>query len=165
MTQRFRIRAARPTDIGTIMRLIRGLADYERMLDEVTITEAELREALFGRIPRLHAILADVDGDTVGVAVYYYTFNTFKARRNIFLEDLFVEPPHRGGGLGLALMRHLARLAVAENCLRIEWRVLNWNQPAIDFYRRLGAKPSRHWETLLLRSDKLLSLAEGNPDG
>jgi GNAT superfamily N-acetyltransferase len=159
------IRPARLADVPAIMRLIRGLADYERMLDEVTITEAELRDALFADVPRLHGILAEAGGDSVGVALYYYTFNTFKARRSIFLEDLFVEPLHRGSGLGLALMRHLARLAVAENCLRIEWRVLNWNQPAIDFYRRLGAKPGRHWQMLLLRSEKFRSLAEGNLDG
>lgn len=147
------------------MRMIRGLADYERLLHEVTITGPELREALFGRVPRIHAVLAEVGGDAVGVAVFYYTFNTFKARPNIFLEDLFVEPVHRGSGLGLALMRYLARLAVGGRCGRIEWRVLNWNQPSIDFYRRLGAQPTRHWQTLLLRDEALDALAEGVSDG
>ncbi|MGD0103790.1 MAG: GNAT family N-acetyltransferase [Rhodopila sp.] len=159
------IRPARPVDIPAILRLIRGLADYERMLHEVTITESELREALFGATPRITAVLAEARGATIGLALFYYTFNTFKARPNIFLEDLFVEPQHRGNGVGLALMRHLARLAVSQNCGRIEWRVLNWNQPAIDFYHRLGAKPIRNWHTLVLAGDALVSLAEGNPHG
>jgi len=159
------IRPASPADIPAILRLIRGLAEYERMLQEVTITESELHDALFGPSPRITAVLAEADGATIGLALFYYTFNTFKARRNIFLEDLFVEPPHRGTGVGLALMRHLARLAVSQNCGRIEWRVLNWNKPAIDFYHHLGAKPIQSWHTLLLAGDALVSLAEGNPHG
>jgi GNAT superfamily N-acetyltransferase len=159
------IRPARPTDTPSILRLIRALAEYERLLREVTISETELHEALFGSPPRIHAILAEVNGDPVGLAVYYFTFNTFKARRNIFLEDLFVDPAHRGTGAGLALMRHLAQLAVAEHCARIEWRVLNWNQPAIDFYRHLGAKPVQNWHTLSLGGDRLAALAEGTSHG
>ncbi len=121
---------------------------------------------MFGPLPRVHAILAEIDGKSIGLALFYYTFNTFKARPNIFLEDLFVEPGHRGGGIGFALMRHLARRAVAENCRRIEWRVLNWNQPAIDFYQRIGARPIESWHTLQLGGDALVAaLAEGNPDG
>ncbi len=165
MTSAFSISPATSSDIPAILRLIRGLADYERMLHEVTLTEAQLRGAMFGRVPRIHAILADVGGDPVGMALFYYTFNTFKAAQNIFLEDLFVEPLHRGAGIGLALMRHLARRAVAENCGRLEWRVLNWNQPSIDFYRRLGAQPIRDWQTLLLGSDALIALAEGVSHG
>jgi GNAT superfamily N-acetyltransferase len=159
------IRAARPGDVPAVLRLIQGLAEYERMLPEVTATEAELHEALFGPLPRAHAVLAEVDGDPVGLALFYYTLNTFKLRPNIFLEDLFVDPAHRGSGLGLALMRHLARRAVTEGCGRIEWRVLNWNQPSIDFYRRIGSKPNDDWHTLQLGGGALVALAEGNSHG
>ena len=161
----FQIRPVCPDDTAVILRLIRGLADYERMLHEVTITEAQLHAALFGAAPRIHAVLAEVAGSPIGLALFYYTFNTFKARPNLFLEDLFVEPSHRGKGIGFALMRHLARLAVAGDCGRIEWRVLNWNQPSIDFYRRLGAQPVKYWQTLLLGGDALVSLAEGSFHG
>jgi GNAT superfamily N-acetyltransferase len=165
MTVAFVLRPASPADTAAVLRLIRGLAEYERMLPEVTATEADLREALFGPLPRAHAVLADVGGEAVGLALYYYTLNTFKIRNNLFLEDLFVVPAYRGSGIGLALMRHLAQLAVAENCGRIEWRVLNWNQPSIDFYHRLGAQPIQNWHTLLLAGDALASLAEGASHG
>lgn len=159
------VRNATTADVTDILRLVRALADYERMLHEVTATEVELREALFGAMPRAHAILAEVDNEPIGLALFYYTLNTFKLQPNIFLEDLFVDPAHRGSGIGLALMRHLARRAVDENCGRLEWRVLNWNQPSIDFYRRLGAHPIEDWHTLLLAGPALASLAEGTPHG
>ena len=161
----FRIRPAGPADVPHVLRLIRALAEYELMLHEVTATEADLQEALFGPLPRAHAILADVDAEPVGVALFYYTLNTFKLQPNIFLEDLFVDPAHRGSGIGLGLMRQLARRAVAENCGRVEWRVLNWNQPSIDFYRRLGAQPIQDWHTLLLGGTALAALAEGTTHG
>lgn len=159
------LRPATPADIPDVLRLVRGLAEFERLLTEATATEAEFHEALFGPLPRAHAILAEVGGQSVGLALFYYTFNTFKARPNIFLEDLFVDPAHRGTGIGLALMTALARRAVAENCRHIEWRVLNWNQSAIDFYERLGAEPIDAWHTRQLRGDALVSLAKGNPYG
>jgi len=165
MDSRCSIRPALPDDTASVLRLIRGLAEYERLLRLCTITEAQLREALFGPRPRIHAVLADVAENPVGLALFYYTFNTFRAHQNIFLEDLFVEPAHRGGGIGVALMRHLARLAVTQDCARIEWRVLNWNQPAIDFYYHLGAQPNQNWHTLLLSGDALAALAEGNAHG
>jgi GNAT superfamily N-acetyltransferase len=165
MTLPFTIRAARPADTTAILRLIRGLAEYEGLLNEVTATEAGLHDALFAAQPRAHATLAEIGGEPVGLALFYYTLNTFKLRNNIFLEDLFVEPAHRGTGIGLALMRHLAQRAVAEACGRIEWRVLNWNRPSIDFYHRLGAQPIQHWHTLLLGGDALVALAEGNSHG
>jgi GNAT superfamily N-acetyltransferase len=165
MIANFTLRPATPTDVPEVLRLIRGLADYERLSGELTATEADLHAALFGPQPGIHAILAEVAVKPVGLALFYYTFNTFKARRNIFLEDLFVEPAHRGTGLGVALMRYLAQRAVAENCGRIEWSVLNWNQPAIDFYQRLGAKPVNAWHTRQLRGNALVSLAKGIPHG
>jgi GNAT superfamily N-acetyltransferase len=159
------LRPAGPADVPEVLRLIRGLAAYERLAHEATVTEAELDVALFGPLPRIHAILALVGSSPVGLALFYYTFNTFKARPNIFLEDLFVDPARRGSGIGLALMRHLAQRALDDNCRRIEWRVLNWNQPAIDFYQRIGAKPIDAWHTQQLGGDALVSLAKGIPDG
>ena len=132
---------------------------------EVTATEAEMREALFGPLPRAQALLAEVAGEPAGLALFYYTLNTFKLRPNIFLEDLFVDPAHRGGGIGIALMRALARRAVAENCSRVEWRVLDWNQPSIAFYRRIGAESIKDWHTLLLDGAALAALAEGPSHG
>ncbi|HBK07001.1 MAG TPA: GNAT family N-acetyltransferase [Acetobacteraceae bacterium] len=162
---RFTIRPATAHDTKAVHRLIRGLADYERLSHEATATESDLHEALFGLVPRAHAILADIGGTSAGLALFYYTFSTFKARSNIFLEDLFVEPEHRGSGIGLALMRHLAARAVAENCVRVEWRVLNWNQPSIDFYQRIGAEQITDWQTRTLGGDALVSLAKGTSHG
>ena len=161
----FTIRPASPADIPAFLRLIRGLADYERLSHEFTATEAGLHAALFAPQPRAHAVLADIDGRSVGLALFYYTLSTFKARSNIFLEDLFVEPDHRGSGIGLGLMRHLAARAVAEQCGRLEWRVLNWNQPSIDFYQRIGAEQITDWQTRTLDGDALVSLAKGNFHG
>ncbi len=161
MTERAILRPASVADLPGIVRLIRALAEYEHLLHETTVTEDDLREPLFGPLPRAHAILAETGGRTVGIALFYYTFSTFKARSNIFLEDLFVEPAYRGGGIGLALMRHVARLAVAENCARMEWRVLNWNQPSIDFYQRIGAEMMQDWHVRQLGGEALVALAEG----
>ncbi len=159
------IRPAQPDDTTHVLRLIRGLAEYEQLLHICTTTEAQLHEALFGPRPRIHAALATVAENPVGLALFYYTFNTFRAHRNLFLEDLFVEPAHRGIGIGLALMRHLAQRAVAENCARIEWRVLNWNRPSINFYQRLGAKTITDWQTHQLGGKALVALAEGTSHG
>ena len=165
MTKACILRPATQDDMPYILRLIRGLAAYERLLHEVTATEAELAEAMSGPGAHLHATLAEVDEIPVGIALFYYTFNTFKARSNIFLEDLFVEPDHRGSGIGFALMRHLAQRAATEHCGRIEWRVLNWNQPSIDFYRRIGAVQMLDWQTRQLSGEALLALAKGPSHG
>jgi GNAT superfamily N-acetyltransferase len=155
------LRPAAPADLPEIVRLIRALAEYEHLLHETTVTEDDLREPLFGPLPRAHAILAETGGRHVGLALFYYTFSTFKARSNIFLEDLFVEPAYRGAGIGLAMMRHVARRAVAENCARMEWRVLNWNQPSINFYKRIGAEMMQDWHTQQLSGEAFVALAEG----
>ena len=165
MTAPFTLRPARASDLPDIVRLVRGLAEYEHLLHETTITEDSLREPLFGRLPRAYAVLAEISGQSIGIALFFYTFSTFKARSNIFLEDLFVEPAHRGAGIGLALMRHVAQLAISENCRFVEWRVLNWNQPSIDFYQRIGAEPINDWHTRQLSGDALAALAEGHPHG
>ena len=159
------IRPTVPSDTRAVFSLIRTLAEYEHLAHEVTATEADLQEALFGSVPRAYAVVADVDGYCVGLALFYYTFSTFKAGANLFLEDLIVEPAHRGHGIGFALMRHLAQRATAENCRRIEWRVLNWNQPSIDFYRRLGANAIDDWHTRQLSGGALAALAKGTSHG
>ena len=160
----FTIRAATPSDIPDVLRLVRALAEYEKLLHRVTSTEADFRVALFGPQPRAHAFLAETAGKPVGLALWYYTFSTFTGRPDIFLEDLFVEPQHRGHGIGLALLRQLARQAVTDCCHRIEWRVLNWNQPAIDFYAQIGAQPMQDWHVRILDGDALTALAQGVPN-
>jgi len=153
------IRPATAADAGEIVRLVRALAEYERLLHEVVSTESDFRERLFGPCPVAHAAFAELDGKAVGLALWYYMFSTFTGRCDLFLEDLFVMPEHRGHGIGLGLFRHLARIAVAERCRRIEWRVLNWNQPAIDFYRRIGARPMTDWTVKRLEGPALAALA------
>src|SRR5208282_1152725 len=159
------LREATASDVPDVLRLVRGLADYEKLLHEAVATEAEFHTALFGAQPRAYAVLAIADGSAVGLALWYYTFSTFTGRRDIFLEDLFVEPAWRGRGIGRALLRDLARRAVAENCRRVEWRVLNWNQPSIDFYQSIGAHPMRDWHVRQLAGAALIALAEGADNG
>ena len=160
------LRDAAPTDIPDVLRLVRGLAEYERLLHEAVATEAAFEASMFGPVPRAYAILADVPGRrAVGMALWYYTFSTFTGRPDLFLEDLFVEPEHRGTGIGLALLRNLAQRAVAEDCRRIEWRVLNWNEPSIKFYERLGAVPMQDWHVRQLGGAALRALAEGTSHG
>src|SRR4051794_33068033 len=128
MTADVTLRDATLADIPHLHRLLRGLAEYEKLLDHFTATPADLHDALFGPAPRAFAILAEPDGaPPVGMALSYHTFSSFGCRRGIFLEDLFVDPAHRGQGIGLALLRHLAARALADGCDRIEWRVLEWN--------------------------------------
>jgi len=158
----FTLRSALPADVPDVLRLVRGLAEYERLLHEVVMTEADLHVALFGPQPRAYAVLAHADGTAVGLALWYYTFSTFRGRPDIFLEDLFVEPAHRGRGIGLALLRYLAQRAVAENCRRVEWRVLNWNEPSIAFYASLGATKMQDWHVRQLGGEALAALAKGS---
>jgi GNAT superfamily N-acetyltransferase len=160
VTGGFSLRRAVAADVGDIVRLVRGLAEYEKLLHEVESTEADFRERLFGASPVAHAVLAEADGAAVGMALYYYTFSTFTGRCDLFLEDLFVMPTYRGLGIGLALFRHLAGIARDERCRRIEWGVLNWNQPAIDFYRRIGAQPMTEWSVQRLEGAALAALAD-----
>ncbi len=153
------LRRATAGDVADIVRLVRALAEYERLLHEVTSTEADFRERLFGACPLAHAILAEAEGAAVGLALYYHTFSTFTGRPDLFLEDLFVMPTYRGRGIGLALFRHLAGIARDEGCRRIEWRVLDWNKPAIDFYRRIGAQPMTDWNVQRLEGPALAARA------
>jgi GNAT superfamily N-acetyltransferase len=160
------LRPATPDDIPQVMRLVRGLAHYERLMEKFVATEADYRKLLFGDPVRAHAILAETgDGYAAGIALYYYTVSTFAGHTCLFLEDLFVDPAHRGSGIGLALLRHLAVKALDENCGSIDWRVLNWNDPAIKFYDSIGARPLHEWHGRCLDGDALKALAKGNTHG
>ena len=161
----FTLRDATIADVPHVLRLVRGLAEYEKLLHKAVGTEDDFRAALFGLQPRAFAVLAEPRGQPpVGMALWFYTFSTFSGRCDMYLEDLFVEPAHRGSGMGLALLRHLARIAVKERCRFIEWKVLDWNQPSIDFYARIGAKPLQDWHVRQLGGAALSALAEGAPE-
>lgn len=153
------IRPARPEDAGLILALIRELADYEKLLHEVEATEERLRATLFGDPPAAHCVLAFADGRPAGLAIYFFNYSTFLAKPGLYLEDLFVKPALRGSGIGKALLLHLARLANARGCGRMEWSVLDWNQPAIDFYRKLGATPMNDWTVFRLTGPALAQYA------
>jgi GNAT superfamily N-acetyltransferase len=155
------IRDAVSADISDLLRLIRELAGYEREPGAVEATEADLRRHLFDPGPKVFALVAEVDGSVVGVAIYFVSFSTWTGRPGLYLEDLFVEPAHRSRGVGRALMRALARRAVDRGYKRLEWAVLDWNQPAIGFYRALGAIPMEEWTTFRLAGEALGRLAEG----
>ena len=153
------IRFARPEDVSTIFGLVKGLAEYERLAHEVTGTEELLREHLFGARRYVEVILAVVEGGTVGFALFFHNYSTFLARPGIYLEDLFVLPEERGRGYGKALLSCLARIAVERGCGRLEWSVLDWNEPSINFYRALGAVPKDEWTINRVTGDALTALA------
>ena len=138
--------------------LIRQLAEFEKLEDEVVLTEDLLRAGLFGSRPYAEAVLAEEAGEPIGFALFFYTFSTFLARPGLYLEDLFVLSEHRGRGVGRALLAHLANLAVERKCGRLEWAVLNWNHEAIRFYERLGAKPNSQWTVYRLTGEALSAL-------
>jgi GNAT superfamily N-acetyltransferase len=152
------IRPARPGDEADILRLIQALADYEREPDAVEATADGLRAHLFAEAPRVFAHVAEQDGRIVGIAVWFLNFSTWTGRHGIYLEDLFVDPAVRGGGVALGLFRALAREAAARDCARIDWAVLDWNDLAKGFYRRLGARHNEDWEPWRLDGDALAAL-------
>ena len=153
------IRAATPADVPVIAELIRALADYEHLSHEVVLDEERLREHLFGARPYAEVVLAEHEGTVVGFALFFHNFSTFLGRPGIYLEDLFVRPEHRGAGHGKALLAHLASLAVERGCGRLEWSVLDWNEPSIAFYRSLGAVAMDEWTVYRLTGDALSTLA------
>jgi GNAT superfamily N-acetyltransferase len=156
------IRAARPEDAETIARLIRELAVYEKLEDQARATAEDLRRHLFGDRPAAEVILAEVDGQPVGFALFFPSFSTFRGQTGLYLEDLFVRPEHRGRGLGKALLATVARSAVERGCGRLEWSVLDWNAPSIAFYRAQGAEPMDEWTVFRLTDEALIALAEKN---
>lgn len=153
------IRPGERKDVSVIAELIRGLARYERLAGEVIMTEARLEHALFGERRYAETLIAEDDGQAVGFALFFHNFSTFLAQPGIYLEDLFVVPEHRGSGVGRELLQALARTAVERGCGRMEWAVLDWNESAIGFYERLGAKPNADWTVYRLTGDPLRALA------
>jgi GNAT superfamily N-acetyltransferase len=157
------LRAAAPADVPEILALIRELADYERLLHEVDATPEGLHAALFGPTPRVFCDLAEQDGVITGFALWFYSFSTFRGRHGIYLEDLFVRPAMRGHGIGRALLADLAARCLREDLARLEWSVLDWNEPALAFYRTLGARGMKDWIPHRVTGEALLTLARGDP--
>ncbi|AZG13483.1 GNAT family N-acetyltransferase [Cupriavidus pauculus] len=158
----YSIRPATPADSATLFRLISDLAEYEKLTHLVEATPQKIEAALFGARPHAEAVLVEVDQDgaprAVGFALFFHNFSTFLAKPGLYLEDLFVEPAWRGHGLGKALLKHLAALAVARDCGRFEWSVLDWNQPSIDFYRAMGADVMPDWRICRVTGEALREL-------
>ncbi len=155
------IRPARPADAGLIHALVRELADYEKLLDSVEATEADVARDLFGPQPRIFCDIAEARGEPIGFALWFYNYSTFRGRHGIYLEDLFVRPAARGKGAGKALLRRLARRCLDEGLGRLEWAVLDWNAPAIGFYDALQAQAMNEWIVRRLSGEALARLAEG----
>jgi GNAT superfamily N-acetyltransferase len=153
------IRSATRDDSRAIYDLICALADYERLRNHVVLTPERLEEHLFGPRPYAEALVAEEQGWVVGFALFFHNYSTFQGKPGLYLEDLFVLPEHRGQGHGKALLRELARLAVERGCGRLEWSVLNWNEPAIQFYRSLGALPMNEWTVYRITGDALERLS------
>lgn len=158
----YSIRPATPADSATLFRLISDLAEYEKLTHLVEATPQKIEAALFGARPHAEAVLVEVEQDgaprAVGFALFFHNFSTFLAKPGLYLEDLFVEPAWRGHGLGKALLKHLAALAVARDCGRFEWSVLDWNQPSIDFYRAMGADVMPDWRICRVTGEALREL-------
>ena len=158
----FRIECATESDVPLILQLIKALAEYERMAGDVTATEAGLRETLFGSDPAAEVVIA-YSGDTpAGFALFFHNYSTFLGKPGLYLEDLFVVPEYRGRGFGKQLLVYLAKLAVERNCGRFEWSVLDWNEPAIGFYKSIGADPLDDWTIFRLKGEALTRLADGS---
>ena len=151
------VRPSIPADLPLIASFIRQLADYEKLSHAVRFDEAELRDHLFGPNPRAEALIGEIDGSPRGFALFFHTFSTFAGKPGIWLEDLFVQPDARGHGLGKALLVAVAQMAVERGCARLEWSVLDWNEPAIGFYRKLGARPMDEWRIMRVDGEALTS--------
>ena len=157
------IRPATAADLPLIAQLIRDLADYERLASEVRFDPAVLGEKLFGARPYAEVLIGEVDGEAQGFALFFHNFSTFEGKPGIYLEDLFVRPAARGSGLGKALLAKLAALTLARDCARLEWSVLDWNEPAIGFYRKLGARSMDEWTIMRLDGAHLARLGAAEP--
>jgi GNAT superfamily N-acetyltransferase len=153
------IRPARSGDAATVLRFVQELAEYEREPEAVVATEGMMDEALFGTNPKAEALIAEVDGAAVGFALFFHTFSTWTGRQGIWLEDLYVTPDARGSGAGKALVSAIAGICLDRGCPRFEWWVLDWNEPAIGFYRSIGALPMDEWTTQRVTGDALAKLA------
>jgi GNAT superfamily N-acetyltransferase len=163
MSDTITIRPAGRDEVPLVLEFIRELARYERLEHEVSASEAELAEVLFGEHRYAEVVFACAAGEPVGFALFFHNFSTFKGRPGIYLEDLYVRPAARGRGIGRRLLAHLARTAVERRCARLEWAVLDWNEPSIGFYRSLGAVPMDEWTVFRLAGDALALLAGSHP--
>ncbi len=161
MSDEIRIREATPADVPLILDFIRRLAGYEKLAHECVATEEDLWVSLFGSAPVAEVLIAEIDELPLGFALFFTSFSTFLAKPGIWLEDLFVLPEYRGRGAGKALLAHLAALVQERGWGRLEWAVLDWNEPAIDFYRSLGAEPQEEWTTWRMTGESLRLMAEG----
>ncbi len=161
----FHIEPATERDVPVILQFIKGLAEYEKLSHEVVATEASLRESLFGSRPSAEVIIGYAGTEPAGFAVFFHNYSTFLARPGLYVEDLFVSPQCRGRGLGRRLLAYVANLAVTRGCGRLEWAVLDWNEPAIRFYKSLGARPLEEWTVHRLTGDALQRLAAGGGAG
>ena len=153
------IRAATPNDTPEILKLIRELAEYEKLAPLVVITADDIRRDGFSERPLFHVLIAEWDGQPAGYALYFYNYSTFRGRPGLFLEDLFVRPQFRKKGIGKALLIHLAKIAVEKKCARFEWQVLDWNTPSIEFYKSLGAVVMKEWLTMRVTGEALEKIA------
>jgi GNAT superfamily N-acetyltransferase len=155
----FAIRPATPADVAHIMSMIRELAVFEKLEDMVVATDALLHEGLFGAHPSCEAIIGEADGEVVSYALFFHNFSTFLTKKGLYLEDLYVRQAHRGKGFGNRMLKHLARIAVERECGRFEWSVLDWNTPAIDFYKSMGADILPDWRVCRVTGEALTTLA------
>ena len=154
------IRNAEHSDCTLILHFVRELAEYEKALDEVVASPGDLEAALFSPTPKAFGLICTVDGEVAGFAVYFFNFSTWLGKYGLFLEDLYISPEYRGSGAGKAMLKHLARLAVDNDCGRFEWNVLDWNKPAIDFYESFAAEPQSEWIGYRLTGEALGRFAE-----
>lgn len=153
------IRPATSADVPTILRFVRELAEYENAADQVVATEALLHEAMFKGVPAAEAVIAEQHEVPIGLALYFFNFSTWSGLRGLYLEDLYVMPQARGSGAGTALLRHLAGVAIDRGCARFDWAVLDWNRPALDFYKAMGAVALTEWQLHRVSGDALIALA------
>ncbi len=156
------VRPVRPGDVPAVVGLVRELADYEKALDEVRLTEEQLTACLFGDSPALFGHVAEVEGQVVGMALWFLNFSTWRGTHGVYLEDLYVSPGHRGTGLGRELLRTLAAVCVERGYSRLEWSVLDWNTPSIEFYQAAGAVPMDEWTVFRLTDEALSAFAAGS---
>jgi GNAT superfamily N-acetyltransferase len=153
-TEKITIRKAKKSDIPDILMLIKELAEYEKLLHEVVTTEEQLEKVIFGEQKFVEVLIAEVGGKLAGQTIFFHNFSTFVGRPGLYIEDLYVRPDFRGKGIGKALLKEVINLAKERNCGRVEWVVLDWNKPAIDFYKSIGAKPLDEWTIFRLTEDK-----------
>jgi GNAT superfamily N-acetyltransferase len=160
LLEQVRIEPAVPADVTDIIGLIRELAEFERLLDQFVATEARLRDSVFGPKPYAEVLMARLGQESIGFALFFHNYSTFRAQPGIYLEDLYVRPTFRGEGIGEALLKRIAKLAVERGCGRFEWSVLDWNQRAVEFYKALGAEPLNEWTMFRVSGDNLIRLAQ-----